>query len=262
MTILFEKSEDGIARIILNRPDVHNALNAQMIADLTAAFHDLANCPNTKILLLSGAGASFTAGADLKWMKQAAGYSEEENFQDAMKLSDMLDALYNLPQLTITCVQGANMGGAIGLISCSDIVYADEQSKFSLSEVTLGLIPATISPYVINAIGGRHAKRYSQTGERFGCERALEIGLIHEVYTSFEDLQSKVESLLFTLRSNAPGAMKKAKKLAIDYNDLPISDDIRRDSAKRIAAARASVEAAKGLKAFLSKKKPDWTKDV
>ena len=262
MTILFEKSDDGIARIILNRPEVHNAFNARMIADLSAAFEDINNCSRTNIVLLSGTGASFSAGADLKWMKQAATYSEEENIEDAMKLSNMLDVFYRLPQLTITCVQGANMGGAIGLISCSDIVIADQQSRFSMSEVTLGLIPATISPYVINAIGGRHAKRYFQTGERLSCEKALEIGLIHEISTSDDDRQSKVESLLFTLRRNAPGAMKEAKRLAVDYNDMAITDDLRRDSARRIAVARASSEAAEGLNAFLKKKKPDWKKDV
>lgn len=262
MTILFEKSDDGVARITLNRPQVHNAFNAEMIAGLTDAFADLSACENTNTLIISGAGKSFSAGADLELMKQAAEYSYDENFQDAMKLSAMFDALYRLKQLTITCVQGANMGGAIGLISCSDIVIADKSSKFSLSEVKLGLIPATISPFVINAIGPRQAKRYFQTAELFNAEKALEIGLVHEISASDEDRQAIVDSLLSAAGKNAPNAMKAAKSLVLDYHSADITDELRKDSAHRIAKARASAEAATGLSAFFEKRKPDWTSDV
>ncbi|MBL4604029.1 MAG: enoyl-CoA hydratase/isomerase family protein [Emcibacteraceae bacterium] len=261
MTIIFEKTKN-VARITLNRPKVHNAFNQQMIVELTAAFADLESCPNTDIVLISGAGASFSAGADLEWMKLAAGYSYEENIADAMKLSNMFDALYRLKQLTIACVHGANMGGAIGLISSSDIVFADQESKFALSEVKLGLTPATISPYVINAIGARQAKRYFQTGELFNAEKALEIGLIHEIFTSEDDREGLIDSLLYSIRHNAPNAMKNAKKLVIDYNNEQITDDLRRDSAMKIAKTRSSEEAAEGLSAFFDKRKPDWKNDV
>lgn len=262
MTILFEKSDDGVAKITLNRPEVHNAFNAEMITDLTAALIELKSCRKTKIIILSGAGKSFSAGADLEWMKQAAEFSYEENFQDAMKMSTLFDALYRMKQLTITCVQGANMGGAVGLISCSDIVIADHSSKFSLSEVKLGLIPATISPFVINAIGPRQAKRYFQTAELFSAEKALEIGLIHEISISDEDREAIMDALISAAQSNASKAMQRAKKLVLDYQASEISDDLRRDTAHRIAKVRASGEAVEGLSAFFEKRKPDWSGDV
>jgi len=261
MTILFEK-EDNVARIVLNRPDVHNAFNEQMIGDLSAAFLDLENCTTTDVVILSGAGASFSAGADLMWMKQAADFSFERNVEDAKKLSDMLNLFYELKQLTIVCAKGANMGGAIGLISCADIAIADHDSKFSLSEVKLGLIPATISPFVIKAIGARQAKRFFQTAEKFNADKALEIGLIHEISTSNDDLNGFLESLFFQTASNGSRAMKEAKKLIIDYQNLVINDELRSDTALRIAKARSSEEAKEGIKAFFDKRKPSWSSDV
>lgn len=262
MTILFEKDGNGIARITLNRPDVHNAFNDEMIKDLHNAFVTLQDDDDCKILVLSGNGVSFSAGADLKWMKKAAGYSHEENLADANNLSNMLDALYRLPKLTVCCTKGANMGGALGLISCSDIVVADESSRFSFSEVKLGLIPATISPFVIKAIGERQAKRYFQTAESFGVETAKEIGLIHEITTSEEALEGFLETLFYNTKNNAPAAMRAAKALVGQVGGKDITNDLRAGTAQQIAKTRASSEAKEGLSAFFEKRKPDWKKDV
>ncbi|MDG1437451.1 MAG: enoyl-CoA hydratase-related protein [Emcibacteraceae bacterium] len=262
MTILFEQNNHGIARLKLNRPDVHNAFNSQMINDLHQAFISIGNNPDIKALILSGEGASLSSGADLNWMKQAAEYSDAENMKDALLLSDMLDAFYNLDVLTIACAKGAVMGGGLGLIACADIVIADAQSRFAFSEVKLGLTPATISPYVIKAIGGRYAKRYFQTAEKINVKRAYEMGLIHEVTASIDEMNEVVDGLLHQIKSNAPMAMRNSKKLVNEFEGQEISDDLRIDTAKRIAKARASNEAKEGLSAFFEKRKADWTRDV
>ncbi|MEC9236213.1 MAG: enoyl-CoA hydratase-related protein, partial [Pseudomonadota bacterium] len=175
------ETEKGIASVTLNRGEVHNAFNQDMIADLHEAFIKLAVADDVNVVVLTGAGKSFSAGADMNWMKEAATYSEEENFQDALALANMLKSLYELPQLTIAAVYGAAMGGGMGLVSCCDFVIAAEDTKFALSEVKLGLIPATIAPYVMRAIGKRQARRYFQTAEFISAAHALNIGLIHEV---------------------------------------------------------------------------------
>lgn len=261
MTILFEKDHD-VVRITLNRPDVHNAFNEDMIAELTKTFNDINNDQSIKAVVLLANGKSFSAGADLNWMKKAAEFGYQENLSDGKKLSDMLNALYHLKPLTIACVKGAAMGGGLGLISCADIVIADEKSKFSFSEVKLGLIPATISPFVINAIGPRQAKRYFQTGEMFLAEKAKEIGLVHEISASEENQQEILQDLLQAIKNNAPQAMRNSKKLVDDYGGEKITDDLRHQTAIDIAKARASDEAKEGLSAFFDKRKADWKKDV
>ncbi|MCC3860294.1 enoyl-CoA hydratase/isomerase family protein [Pseudemcibacter aquimaris] len=262
MTILFDKNENGIARITLNRPEVHNAFNDEMISDLYDAFKKLQNDDDCKVVVLSGNGVSFSAGADLNWMKKAADYSYGENLDDANRLSDMLNALYHLPQLTVTCTKGANMGGALGLISCSDIVVADESSRFSFSEVKLGLVPATISPFVIKAIGERQAKRYFQTAENFGVEKAKEIGLVHEITTSEDALDGFLETLFYNIKNNAPMAMRSAKDLVSQIGGREITDGLRENTAEQIAKTRVSSEAREGLTAFFDKRKPDWKNNV
>lgn len=259
--ILFEKQHD-VVRITLNRPDVHNAFNEDMIAELTKAFDDINDDESIKVVILSSSGKSFSAGADLNWMKKAASYDYEENLIDAGKLSAMLNALYHLKPLTIACVKGAAMGGGLGLISCVDIVIADRNSKFSFSEVKLGLIPATISPFVINAIGPRQAKRYFQTGEMLVAEKAKEIGLVHELSISEEGQQEILEDLLQAIKNNAPQAMRNSKKLIHDYAGETITDELRHQTAIDIAKARTSEEAKEGLSAFFEKRKADWKKDV
>lgn len=262
MTIKFEKDNNGIARITLNRPEVHNAFNEHMISDLTAAFEDIDKSPEVSLVIISAEGKSFSAGADLDWMKRAATYSFEENQIDAQKLSYMLNALYSLKQLTIICAHGSIMGGGIGLLSCVDIVIADLNSKFALSEVKLGLIPATISPFVIEAIGSRQARRYFQTGELFNAKKALSIGLIHEIYEGEESRNNILEYILKNALANSPDAMKEAKLLVKDYAGRPIDYELRQNSATRIAKIRSSETATEGLNAFFEKRKPKWVKDV
>ncbi len=262
MTIKFEKDNNGIARITLNRPEVHNAFNEHMISDLTAAFEDIDKSTEIRLVIISAEGKSFSAGADLDWMKRAATYSFEENQIDAQKLSYMLNALYSLKQLTIICAHGSIMGGGIGLLSCVDIVIADLNSKFALSEVKLGLIPATISPFVIEAIGPRQARRYFQTGELFNANRAKSIGLVHEIYDSEESKNNILAYILKNALANSPDAMKEAKLLVRDYAGRAIDFELRQNSAMRIAKTRSSEEATEGLNAFFEKRKAKWVKDV
>ncbi len=262
MTILIERNNNGVAHIRLNRPDVHNAFNEQMISDLTVAFADIEKCPDTRVVILSGNGKSFSAGADLEWMRKAAEYTYEENVIDAQKLSYMLKSLYKLKQLTIASLHGSIMGGGLGLAACSDIVIADKSSRFAFSEVKLGLIPATISPFVLDAIGPRHAKRYFQTGEIFDSERALQMGLISEIVDDDQDRSRLVGEILKQVEMNAPGAMSDAKQLAHDFAYRAIDDELRLHSAQRIAKARTMDEAKEGISAFLEKRKPGWVNDV
>jgi methylglutaconyl-CoA hydratase len=262
MTILFEKHENGIAQITFNRTDVHNAFNEQMISDITAALDEIDKSSDIRIVIVQGEGKSFSAGADLEWMKRASEYSYEENQIDAQKLSYMLNALYSLKQLTIVCAHGSIMGGGIGLLSCADIVLADASSKFALSEVKLGLIPATIAPFVIEAIGPRQAKRFFQTGELFNANKAKSIGLVHEIYESEASKKSMLRFLLKNALAAAPEAMKEAKQLVKDYANRPIDYELRQNSASRIAKRRATEDAREGLKAFFEKREADWVKDV
>jgi methylglutaconyl-CoA hydratase len=193
-------------------------------------------------------------------MKRAAGYTEAQNRDDAMKLARMLHRLYTLPKVTIACVQGAAMGGGMGLASCCDIVIAEADAVFALSEVKLGLIPATIAPYVLRAIGERQARRYFQTGERFDGKKAQEIGLVHRVAERPEDVEYLLHTVLKDIAANGPQAMAAAKKLCLDYAGRSVTEEIIGDSAARIATIRAGTEAKDGLAAFLEKRKAKWVK--
>lgn len=250
--------ESGIAHVTLNRAEVHNAFDEDVIARLSAIWADIAAREDIIAVILRGAGKSFSAGGDLNWMKRAASYSEDENYQDGLRLARMLNGLANLPQVTIAMVQGAAMGGGFGLVACCDIVIAGPDSSFALSEVKLGLIPATIGPHVIRAIGPRHARRYFQTGERFGQSRAHEIGLVHECADSTDAMEDILVSILKSIRTNGPQAMRAAKKLASDIAGRSIDDDLLKDTASRIAQTRAGDEAKEGLSAFLEKRKARW----
>ena len=174
-TVILERGDEGIARITLNRPEVHNAFDEVMIAELRDIFQTLEEDNHCRAVVLTGAGKSFSAGADLGWMKRAADFSHSQNMSDAENLASMLNAFYSLNKLTIACVRGAALGGGLGLICCCDLVIADVTTTFALSEVKIGLIPATISPYVLAAMGGRNARRYFQTGERFKGQRAYDL---------------------------------------------------------------------------------------
>lgn len=258
--VLLTYEEEGVARVTMNRPDQHNAFDEHMIARLTEIWDELAGRDDVLAVVIEGKGKSFSAGADLGWMKRASEYSEEQNREDALKLAQMLHKFYTLPKLTIALVFGAAMGGGLGLVSCADIVIADEKAKFALSEVKLGLIPATISPYVIRAMGTRHAKRYFQTGEKIDAQKAYDIGLIHEMAESPSDVEYILHRLMIELRANGPKAMAEAKKLFCDVVGVPHSSDLLEQTSERIAKIRAGEEAREGLSAFLEKRKASWVR--
>jgi methylglutaconyl-CoA hydratase len=213
-----------------------------------------------RLVVLAASGQSFSAGADLNWMRRMADYSYQQNLADALALAELMRTLNNLAKPTIAKVQGPAYGGGVGLVACCDIAVASETASFSLSEVRLGLIPAVISPYVVNAIGERQARRYFLSAERFGAREAQRIGLVHEVVAA-EELDGAVARLLDTLAGNSPAAMAAAKDLARAVSRGPIDATMIEDTARRIAEIRASPEGREGLNAFLDKRKPSWRKD-
>lgn len=258
-TILTEFAA-GVATLTLNRPELHNAFDDVLISELSAELNRLQADPAVRVVVLAAAGKSFSAGADLNWMRRMAGYSQPENFQDAMVLADLMYTLDGLAKPTLAKVQGAAYGGGVGLVACCDIAIAAETASFRLSEVALGLIPAVISPYVVNAIGERQARRYFITAERFSAAEAQRMGLVHQVVAP-EALDRRVEQLFKTLADNGPAAMIAAKKLARAVSRGPIDAAMREDTARRIAEIRASAEGREGLTAFLDKRKPAWCRE-
>ena len=228
-----------------------------LLTELTDIFNDIAKRDGIKIMVLAANGKSFSAGADLGWMKRMAGYSYEDNLKDANKLAEMLKALNFLPQTTIAKVQGAAFGGAVGLASCCDIVIASNKASFCLSEVKLGLIPATISPYVVNAIGLKASRRYFQTAERFFADKAMQLGLVDEVVEA-ENLTPTVDKMITALLSNSPQAMRQAKQLVFDVAYKEIDELLLNDTSARIASIRVSSEGQEGLSAFFEKRSPAW----
>lgn len=255
--VLLNIQENGVAYVTLNNPDKHNAFDDEIIKSLTEVFNQVANNPNARLLVLQSNGKSFSAGADLGWMKRMAGYSYEENLKDAEALAEMLRVLNFMPQPTIAKVQGAAFGGAVGLAACCDIVIASEKASFCLSEVKLGLIPATIGPYVVDAIGARASRRYFQTAERFFANQALSLGLVSQV-TATEELDEATEKMIGTLLANGPTAMQAAKQLVFDVNNKVIDAPLIKDTSERIAAIRVSEEGQEGLTAFFEKRSAAW----
>ena len=249
--------EAGVATIWMNRPDVHNAFNAQLIADLTTACIELDADDAVRAVVLAGRGKSFSAGADLNWMKAAGEASEAENFADAMKLAGMLRTLAEMKKPTIARVHGAALGGGMGLASACDICIASDRAVFATSEVKFGIIPAAISPYVIRAIGERQAYRYFQTAERINAMRAAALGLAHEAVVT-EELDAKVKEVVEALLQGGPKSQAAAKDLIRAVANRPVSDAVVEDTARRIARLRATPEAKEGLAAFLDKRPAAW----
>jgi methylglutaconyl-CoA hydratase len=245
------------ATLWLNRPERHNAFDDGLIGELDSAVATLAADSAIRVVLLAGRGKSFSAGADLAWMKRMAGYSGAENEADAQKMAEMLHRLASLPKPTIALVQGAAMGGGVGLVAACDIAIAAEDAQFAFSEARLGLTPATISPYVIAAIGPRAARRYFLTAERFGAQQALHLGLVSAVVPA-ADLAGEANKLADILCQNSPRAMAEAKRLIADVTGRAIDAALRSETAGRIARQRASVEGREGVAAFLDKRKPSW----
>jgi methylglutaconyl-CoA hydratase len=259
--LLIETDERGVATLIMNRPEVHNAFDDATIAAFSEAFAKLGADEAVRVLVLTGAGKSFSAGADLNWMRAMAGYSKDENLADAERLADMLHALDMMPKPTVARVNGAALGGAVGLIGACDIAIAADHAVFGVTEVRLGLIPSVISPYVARSMGPRHARRFALTGERFGAEEARHVGLINEVVPE-ASLDAAVELVVENLLLGAPGALADVKKLFRDvWEEDRIDGRVRSDTAWRIAERRATEEAQEGMKAFFEKRKPGWVKD-
>jgi methylglutaconyl-CoA hydratase len=249
--------ERGVETVTLNRPDVRNAFNDEFIAELAAVFLELAKRPEVRCVVLAAHGPAFCAGADLNWMKRIADYSREENIEDASGLARMLEVLYRCPKPTIARVQGDVYAGGMGLVSACDMAVAVEGANFCLSEVKLGLIPATISPYVIRAMGARAAHRYFLTAERFSAAEAHRIGLVHEVVKA-EDLDARVAALAHALVQCGPEAVKSCKKLLHDVAGHDITAGLVRRTVEGIADIRASDEGREGVQSFLGKRKPNW----
>lgn len=250
--------KDGIATVRMNRPDVHNAFDDALIAALTAELLRVDGLAQARVVVLAANGKSFSAGADLNWMKRMARYSREENLRDAAALAGLMRTLDGMKKPTIARVQGAAYGGGVGLVACCDIAIATTQAGFSLSEVRLGLIPSVISPYVIAAIGERTSRRYFLTAERFDAREAFRIGLVHEVVES-DALDETVAKIAAELLKGGPQAQAAAKKLIADVSRRPMDDALSAETAKRIAEIRTRDEGCEGVAAFLEKRKPDWS---
>lgn len=258
--LLFEVDERGVATVTLNRPEKHNAFDDNVITALTQCFQQIAEDSNIRVVILAANGKHFCAGADLAWMQRMAGYSEQENLQDANALANMLYTLNTLPQPTIAKVQGAAFGGAVGLVACCDMAVATKLSQFCLSEVKLGLIPATISPYVIAAIGERQARRYFLSAERFSARRARRLGLVNETVTE-EDLEETLNQMINSLLQNSPAAITASKKLIANVANRSIDNELIGYTSNQIAAIRVSQQGQEGLTAFLEKRLPAWRKE-
>jgi methylglutaconyl-CoA hydratase len=248
---------NGVAMIALARPDVHNAFNATLIDELARALSALDADDAVRAVILLGQGRSFCAGADLNWMKAMAAYGHAENVADAAAMAGMLATLARLSKPTIARVHGPAFGGGVGLVACCDIAIAAYDATFSLSEVKLGLIPATISPYVIEAIGARQARRYFLSAERFTAAEAFRIGLVHEIVPA-DELDARINEMLGALLLAGPAAQAAAKDLIRAVAHRPIDGAVIADTAERIAAARASAEGREGVAAFLAKRAPAW----
>ena len=257
--LIVDVAAEGRATVTLNRPDVHNAFDDKLIALLTRELDALDRNPTVGVVVLAAAGKSFCAGADLKWMRRMAEYSEAENQADAEALAALMKTLNRLSKPTVAEVQGAAYGGGVGLICCCDIAIASEAAQFSISEVKLGLIPSVISPYVVAVIGERQARRYALGAETFDAIEAKRIGLVHEV-TAAEDLQAAVDAMVEALLANGPAAMAETKDQIAGVANRPVDDRLIAASAARIARIRVSDEGREGVAAFLEKRKPGWAR--
>jgi len=255
-----EISDSGVATVRLNRPDIHNAFDDLLITNLTATFARLRDDDGVRCVVLAASGKSFSAGADLNWMKRVVTYDPVENLADAKALARLLNDIAVLPKPVVAAVQGAAYGGGVGLVAACDIAIASDAASFSLSEVKLGLIPATISPFVLRAIGERQAGRYFLSAEQFSASEALRIGLVHEVVAAV-DLDEAVGSMSARLLKNSPKAMAAAKRLLTDIAHRSIDGNLLDETAQAIADIRKTDEGHEGVVAFLEKRKPSWVDD-
>jgi methylglutaconyl-CoA hydratase len=249
---------DGVATVTINRAAKRNAFNAEVISALSQVFETLQGADGVRLVLLTGAGQGFSAGADLEWMKAAVEWSEADNREDAMALAVMLNRLYDLPAMTVALVNGAAMGGGAGLVAACDYAVAVSSAQFAFSEVKLGLTPATISPYVVAAIGPRRARALFATGKVFDAAYAEKIGLVDEVVEDAAGLRAVADRIAREIKLAAPGAVADAKALVDHVAGRKIDHGLMEETARRIAKRRISDEGQAGVRAFLDRKKPDW----
>ena len=249
--------QGGVARVTLNRPELRNAFDDALIKSLTEAFHDVQNDKSVRVVVLAGNGPAFCAGADLNWMKRMARYGYDENLADARALADMLATLDRMPKPTIARVHGPVFAGGTGLVAACDIAVGTPEAKFCLSEAKLGLSPATISPYVIRAMGERLARRYFLTAEVFGAEEAFRIGMLSSL-VSKDELDGAIHTVVQNLLAGGPEAHAKIKDLIRAVARRPVDDELIADTAKRIAEIRVSPEGREGIASFLEKRKASW----
>jgi methylglutaconyl-CoA hydratase len=256
-TTLDVRRDGHVARVYLNRPDVRNAFNDGVISELTQTFAGLGADASLRCIVLGGHGKAFCAGADLNWMRAMAGYSWDENRADAQALADMLWTIYSCPVPVVGRIHGDCYAGGLGLAAVCDVLVAADGVNFCLSEARLGLLPATIGPYVVRAMGEQAARRWFITAERFDAAQAKAMGFVHEVCAS-EALDGKVDELVATLVANGPMAVRACKRLVQDVGGRPIDAELRADTARRIADIRASAEGREGIQSFLGKRAPSW----
>lgn len=260
--VLLAADDRGVATLMLNRPDKHNAFDDTMIAELTQKLAQLNSDKNVRVVILTGAGKSFSAGADLNWMRSMAHYGEEKNIEDALALAELMAVLDHLGKPTIARVNGAAFGGGVGLVACCDIAVGTPRAKMALTEVKLGLVPAVIAPYVIRTIGPRQARRYFQTAEVMAAETVRALGLLHEIVPP-EDLDARIETIVAALLHAGPQALTAAKQLVVMTGAASAGqrETLKRETATLIARLRVSKEGQEGLSAFLEKRKPNWAND-
>jgi methylglutaconyl-CoA hydratase len=257
-TIIAAK-EGAVLWLTMNRPQVHNAFNSEMIGELAAAFGEAKKDPDVRLVILTGAGESFCAGADLNWMREIIRYSYEQNLRESRELAELMHSIYALPKPTIARINGAVIGGGTGLFSACDIVIASDKAKFGLSEVKIGLVPAAIGPYVIRRIGESAARELFLTGERFDAQRALAIGLVNKV-VPHDALDQKVAEVVRLLLGSGPEAIARCKELLQKVPAMGL-EEAKGYTAEMIAGLRVSPEGQEGMSAFLEKRKPKWIKE-
>lgn len=257
-TLDLQRRSDGVAVLTMNRPAVFNAFDETLIAELDAAFEQLGVDDGVRAIVLAGAGRHFSAGADLQWMQRAAAASQDDNLADARRFAAMLARIAESPKPTIARVQGAALGGGVGLVCACDMAVASEAASFAASEARMGILPAVIGPHLVNAVGLREARRLALTAERIGAGEALLIGLVQRVVPA-DGLDTAIDALVTDVLAGGPQAQAETKQLYARLAPGPVTADVRELTAQTIARVRATPEAREGFAAFLAKRKPNWT---
>jgi methylglutaconyl-CoA hydratase len=255
--LIQELSPNGVLRLMMNRPEIHNAFDAQQQQRLIDALEGAAENPEVKVIVIGGEGKSFSAGGDIHYMRSMGSNTYEQNLADAGRLAKLMKTLNFMPKPTIARVHGAAMGGGVGLVCCCDIAVGTPKARLALSEIKIGMVPATIAPYVVRSIGEKPARRFFMTGEMINAERAQQVGFLSEVVAE-DALDDHIEEIAGILTNNAPGGFAKAKWIINEVHDKEIDDEVISTTVKFIADIRDSDEGREGLSAFLEKRKPNW----